>query len=146
MIGLEAVCEILVELGEPRHHGRTRDGERRVTPIVGGMVRGLPGTAAGAGVHALRATILPGGGDRQLIRPDGSVEIDAAYEARTDAGALIAMRVTGIRRPAGTRMYFRVAVRFETAAPGLAELQDALFVADGVREDGFVRHTVYRVG
>lgn len=146
MIELEAICEILVELGDPSHHGRTRDGERRVTPIIGGTVRGLSGTAAGAGLHALRASILPGGGDRQLIRPDGSVEIDAAYDARTDTGALIAMRVTGIRRHAGTRMYFRVAVRFETAAPGLAELQDALFVADGVREDGFVRHTVYRVG
>ncbi|MFT4231794.1 MAG: DUF3237 domain-containing protein [Leucobacter sp.] len=234
---LEPVCEVIVELGEPRDFGRTRDGLRRFTPILGGELRGIPGSSASAAVQALRAEILPGGGDRQLVRDPGpaygaggaegrgapgasgavtsagagsadtpsvpgvvgdpaastsagartdrtepgdlapapappavtTVEIDARYDARTADGALIGMHATGLRRveqppvaaaersaradpaapgapdPAAPRVYFRVVLRFEASDPALAELQDALYVADGVREADRVTHTVYRV-
>lgn len=162
---LTPVAEIVVSLGESRIFGGTRDGSRRMTPILGGEMRGLPG-AETAGVRDLVATILPGGGDRQLVRDaagaaDGSVgaagaastsvEIDAQYDARTASDTLIGIRALGIRRvtpqSAGEPLvYFRVMLRFETSAAELAELQDALYVADGVREASSVRHTVYRVG
>ena len=142
---LAPVAEVIVELGEPLDFGRTRDGIRRFTPILGGEVRGIPGTAAGEALRGLRAEILPGGGDRQLVRPDGAVEIDARYDARAAEGALIGLRATGVRRASADGVYFRVALRFETADSALAELQDALFIADGVREADRVTHTVYRV-
>ncbi|RGE20030.1 DUF3237 domain-containing protein [Leucobacter sp. wl10] len=142
--GLVPVCEVIVELGEALDFGRTRDGARRFTPILGGELRGIADAQAGEAVRGLRAEILPGGGDRQLVRPDGAVDIDARYDARTAAGSPIGLHATGIRRATADGSYFRVALRFETSDPALAELQDALYVADGVREAGRVRHTVYR--
>ncbi|PIO50974.1 DUF3237 domain-containing protein [Leucobacter sp. OAMLP11] len=149
---LRPVAEILVALGEPLDFGGTRDGRRRFTPILGGTFRGLPVEPRGPGfasaVAAIDAEILPGGGDRQLLRSDGAVEIDASYAARTGAGTLIGIRARGIRvpHPTGGRPYFRVHLRFEVAAPELAALQSMLFVADGVREADAVRHTVFAVG
>lgn len=67
---LTLVCEVIVELGEPLELGATRDGNRRITPILGGELR---------------------------------------------------------------------------TVPGLAYLQDSLFIADGIRERSVVRHLVYRV-
>lgn len=165
---LTPVCEVTVELGESLDFGATRDGARRFTPILGGELRGITNSDAGEAVRGLWAAILPGGGDRQLVRSGGAVEIDARYHARTEEGTLLGIHATGIRRtdpaktvsgapsgvsdePTGTTgsappsVYFRVMIRFETSNPALAELQDALFVADGVREADRVRHTVYRV-
>jgi len=145
---LKAVALATVALGEPLDFGRTRDGLRRFTPIIGGELRGIPCTAAGEALRGLRAEILPGGGDRQLVRSDGAVEIDARYDARTEdggGGALIGLHATGLRRASADGVYFRVTLRFETADSALAELQDSLFIADGVREADRVRHTVYRV-
>lgn len=148
---LRPVAEILVGLGEPLDFGETRDGHRRFTPILGGTFRGLPADSGDPGfapaIAAIDAEILPGGGDRQLLRSDGAVEIDAGYTARLASGGLLGIRALGVRVPGegGRPPYFRVQIRFETADPELAELQRALFVADGVREASEVRHTVYRV-
>lgn len=148
---LRPVAEIRVSLGEPLEFGETRDGRRRFTSILGGSFHGLPGepgaSAPERAVAALDAEILPGGGDRQLLRPDGAVEIDASYTARTSEGALIGIRALGLRASgaAGGAPYFRVQLRFETADPGLSALQTTLFVADGVREADAVRHRVYAV-
>lgn len=176
---LAAVATVTVDLGEPLDFGRTRDGLRRITPILGGELRGIPGSDAGEALRGLRAAILPGGGDRQLVRPDGTVEIDARYDARAAGGSLIGLHATGLRRAPGPDevgrsgatgapgapgapgepgatgasgdspgvrgRYFRVALRFETSDPALAELQEALFIADGAREADRVVHTVYRV-
>lgn len=138
---LEPACEIVVALGASLPFGVTRDGERRVTPILGGTLRGI-----GASFVGLRAAVLPGGSDRQLVRPDGTVEIDARYEARTEDGELIGIRASGIRRAAPEGVYFRAVLRFETASATWAALQDAVFLADGARDADAVRHTVYRVG
>ena len=102
---LVPVAEIEVILGESVDVGITRDGHRRVTPILGGTVRGLP-SAEDSVVEALRAEIRPGGGDRQLIRGSGDglvVEIDATYDARTAEGALIGIRAQGVP-VAGSRL------------------------------------------
>lgn len=169
---LVPIAEIVVRLGEPVDFGVTRDGRRRCTPVLGGELTwfgiGAPAPVAGGGIGGVggaaqaaapnvlrnvRAQILHGGGDRQLVRVDPAtgdevVEIDARYDAVSDAGAPIGIRASGVRRhpPGGASAYFRVAVRFETADPALGELQNALFVADGARLAREVRHTVYLVG
>lgn len=78
---------------------RRERGHRRITPILGGTVRGLAG-----------------------------------------------IELVGLRRSSKAGTYFMVQLRFETSAPEAAELQHALYLADGVREADRVRHTVYRVG
>ena len=142
-LALTAVAEIRVELGEQMDSGFVRDGRRRFTPILGGSFSAL---GAGGPLAGLDAEILPGGGDRPLVRIDGPIEIGARYLPRTADGELIEIGARGIRRADAGGVYFRVAMRFATAAPELAALQDALYIADGVREAGAVRHTVYRVG
>ncbi|MGO4678356.1 DUF3237 domain-containing protein [Microbacterium sp. 2MCAF23] len=148
---LTPVCEVIVELGEPLELGATRDGNRRITPILGGKLRTVAGAPFGGqlsdGVRTaeLRAVILPGGSDHQLIRPDGAIEIDARYAAQTEDGFIVGIHAVGIRRLSSDGTYFRVAARFETASPTLAYLQDSLFIADGIRERSVVRHVVYRV-
>ncbi|GAA1596324.1 DUF3237 family protein [Leucobacter chromiireducens] len=140
-LSLKPACQIAVTLGAPLTFGVTRDGERRVTPILGGTLLGIGESFAG-----LRAAVLPGGSDRQLVRADGTVEIDARYEARTDAGELIGIHASGIRRATPDGVYFRAVLRFEAASATWAALQDAVFLADGAREANAVRHTVFRVG
>ncbi len=126
----------------------TRAGHRRVVPIVSGQVSGL-----------LEAEILPGGADWQLVRPDGTVDIDTRYSARTAAGEYVHLRTAGVRSgpppvlaallrgepvdPAD--YYFRLAVHLETAAPRLAGLERSLFIASAVRGADSVAYTAYRV-
>jgi hypothetical protein len=141
---LHPVCELEVLLGEPRDHGVTRDGHRKFTPVLGGWLRGLPGTE----FESLHAEVLPGGGDRQLWREDNGVtivEIDASYDVKTETCELISVRVEGIRNVSGEGTYFMVQLRFETSSLAHAGLQRALFVADGVRQADRVQHTVFLV-
>jgi hypothetical protein len=84
--GLSPAFDVIVRLGPMADHGLTRAGHRRVIPIVGGRISG-----------ALDAEILPGGADWQLVRPDGAIEIDGRYTARTPDGELLYLQVTGVR-------------------------------------------------
>jgi Protein of unknown function (DUF3237) len=117
-------------------------------PISGGQVSGL-----------FDAQILPGGADWQIVRPDGAIEIDTRYSARTADGEYVHFRTSGVRSgppeileallrgeavdPSG--YYFRVAVRLETAAPRLAILERSIFVASAIREADRVSYRAYRV-
>ena len=127
-----------VELDETRDLGSTRAGHRRITPILGGWMREMGGE--------LRARVLPGGADRQVVRIDGTVDIDARYTAERDDGSLIEIHATGIRRTDAAGLYFRVMVRFECSDGEGDPLQNALYIADGIRAEAAVLHTVYRVG
>jgi len=82
----EFVFEIRAELAPAEVVGDTKDGVRQAIPITGGTVKG-PG---------FDASILPGGADYQLIRPDGVMELKAVYMIRTDDGALINVINEGI--------------------------------------------------
>ncbi len=145
---LEPAFDVQAALGPLEDHGMTRTGHRRVIPIVGGQVSGL-----------FDAQILPGGADWQLVRPDGAIEIDTRYSARTPAGEYVHFRTSGVRSgpphileallrgdPADpSEYYFRVAVYLETSAPRLAALQRSIFVASAIREADRVYYTAYRV-
>ena len=146
--GLEPAFDVDAALGPLEDHGETRAGHRRVIPIVGGTIRGL-----------FDADILPGGSDWQILRADGSVDIDTRYTARTADGEYVHLRTSGVRSgdPATLeallrgeavdprRYYFRVAVYLETSAPRLLHLQHAVFVASAIREADAVRYRAYRV-
>jgi hypothetical protein len=146
--GLEPAFLVDASLGPLEDHGVTRAGHRRVVPIAGGVISGL-----------FDAEILPSGADWQLVRPDGSIEIDTRYSARTPDGEYVHLRTSGVRSgpPAvleallrgeevdPAAYYFRVAVRLETSAPRLAVLERSLFVASAIREANRVAYTAYRV-
>jgi hypothetical protein len=146
--GLEPAFTVDARLGPLEDHGLTRAGHRRVVPVAGGQVSG-----------ALDAEILPGGADWQLVRPDGAIEIDTRYSARTAAGEYVHFRTSGVRSgpPAvlaallrgedvdPASYYFRVAVYLETSAPRLAFLERSIFVASAVRAADSVSYTAYRV-
>jgi len=146
--GLEPAFEVEARLGALEDHGVTRAGHRRVVPITGGRVTGL-----------FVADILPGGADWQLVRPDGAIEIDTRYSARTADGGHVYIRTFGIRsgRPEvleallrgdavdPSDYYFRLCVRLETSVPALAALEQSVFIASAIREADRVRYTAYRV-
>jgi Protein of unknown function (DUF3237) len=146
--GLEPAFTVDARLGPLEDHGVTRAGHRRVIPVAGGRVSGV-----------LDAEILPGGADWQLVRPDGAIEIDTRYSARTAAGEHVHFRTSGVRSgpPAvlaallrgenvdPASYYFRVAVYLETSAPRLAFLERSLFVASAVRGADSVSYVAYRV-
>jgi len=145
---LEPAFDVVVDLGPLEDYGTTRAGHRRVIPIIGGRITG-----------EVDAVILPGGADWQVLRPDGAIEVDGRYSARTSAGDLLYLQVSGIRSGAPAVLeallrgeavdpgeyYFRTVVTIETSAPALAGLQGSLFVASCVREAATVRYTAYRV-
>jgi len=146
--GLEYAFDVAATLGPLEDHGVTRAGHRRVVPIAGGRVSGL-----------FDAEILPGGADWQIVRPDGAVEIDTRYSARTAAGEYVHFRTFGVRSGPPeileallrgdavdpSRYYFRVGVRLETAAPRLAVLERSIFVASAIRAADGVSYRAYRV-
>lgn len=152
--GLEPAFTVDARLGPLEDHGVTRAGHRRVVAIAGGRVGGLP-----AGQTRLDAEILPGGADWQVVRPDGTIEIDTRYSARTPTGEHLHFRTAGVRSgppdvlaallrgedvdPAS--YYFRVAVYLETSAPRLAFLERSIFIASAVRGADSVSYTAYRV-
>jgi hypothetical protein len=148
-------------LGPLEDHGMTRAGHRRVIAVAGGRVSFLavPGPTGPAGDRPLDAEILPGGADWQVVRPDGSIEIDTRYSALTPAGEYLHFRTSGVRsgppevlaallrgEPVDpSSYYFRVAVYLETSAPRLAFLERSLFVASAIRGADSVAYTAYRV-
>ncbi len=94
--------DALVNVGPRQDMGRSPAGERFIIPILGGT---FAGSLTG---HPLHGQILPGGVDRQLLRPDGIKELDALYEMQTDDGTLLTIhnRVLIDATPEGQRYAF----------------------------------------
>ena len=119
LLTIDVEVEPVLDLGD------VRTGVRRLIPFTRGTFRGRDGLAG---------TLAPGGTDWQLVRSDGTFEIDAHYVLRTDGGALIEVRSIGIRRASAEVLdriaagepvdpgeyYFRTHIRLATADPTLA--------------------------
>ena len=71
--------EETVELADAIPVGPTAQGIRNIVPITGGTFEG-PG---------IKGTIIPGGWDWQLIRPNKCISIKADYMLKTDDSAVI---------------------------------------------------------
>lgn len=112
--------------------GEVQDlGSRRIVRVIGGKFWSAD----------LNGTILEGGGDWQNIRPDGVVDIDTRYTLKTDDGALIYLTNQGLRDGS----YMRTFSRFETADVRYAWVNKRLFISDGAKKDGVVKHSFYEI-
>lgn len=147
--GLVHVFDVEADVAGPVDVGEFGYGQRRLVPVLGGIVSG----------PRLTGQVLPGGVDYQVIRPDKLAEIHARYVIETSAGARIYVENTGIRHGppeliakliAGepvdpAKIYFRAIPRFETASPDHAWMMRALFVAAGARAPRGVSLRFYEV-
>ncbi len=148
---MEFLYEITAELGPPTAIGDTPHGHRLIIPVTGGAVEG----------PRVRGTLLPGGGDWLLIRPDGVGELDVRATLQTEDGALLYMTYRGYitrvpellpRWAAGEEIareeyYFAATPHYETSAPQYAWLQQTIVVAIGsLVRGGGVSYRVFAVG
>jgi hypothetical protein len=95
----EHVMDLVVTCSNPEPIGKSRIGplgtHGDVWPIVGGRFEGRGG---------LRGTVIPGGADIPVTRPDGVDWIDALYRLRADDGTLIVIHNKGVYLPGKTRL------------------------------------------
>lgn len=147
--GLEFAFAIRAEIGHARSGGPSAKGERLHIAIHGGVVEG----------PMLSGTVVAGGSDWPLIRPDGTSEISARYTILASDGTPIHVVNAGLRVStpgvtarlrAGERVdpseyYFRSAPVFEAPQGPHGWLNDSLFVASLARDGGAVIIEVYRI-
>lgn len=137
---LRLAYEALVDIGPTESLGTGPAGERFIVPILGGTFEGPPlrdstGTPPLRGSEEttpLRGVVLPGGADRQWLRPDGVKELDALYEMRTDDGFVITVRNRVVIDPHAADQpggrYARSVVRLSVADGPHAWLNRRVFV------------------
>lgn len=115
--------EAVVDVGPRQDLGLSPAGERFIIPILGGA---FAGEVDGRRLHG---RVLPGGADRQLLRPDGIKELDALYEMQTDDGAVLTIhnRVL-IDAPEGGERYAFSQVRVTAPEGPYAWLNRRVFV------------------
>jgi hypothetical protein len=147
--GLRPLLSIDASLPGITSVGITPTGELRLIPISGGTFEG----------EELRGEVLGGGADWQDVRSDGVLEISARYLLKTDQGEVIEVRSVGLRaapleimermargeRVPSVNYYFRTSIRFRTASPRLARLNNVLAVSYGERRGAGVHLDVYEV-
>lgn len=135
---LEHVCDLTVELDPIREMGPGRAGQRRIIPIVGGIVTG----------PRLSGRILNVGADWQTIFADGVAELDTRYAMETHDGATIEIVNYGLRHgppeviaaiARGESVppdsyYMRTQARLETGDARYAWVNRTLFVGVGARQ------------
>lgn len=115
----EFVYEAIVDLAPTLQLGISPLGDRRMVPITGGTFEG-PG---------LRGIVLAGGADRQLVRRDGSVNLDAVYELQTDDGVMISVRNRVLsRRPKDAPAYVFSTIELTAPEGRYGWLNDFVYV------------------
>lgn len=119
----ELAWQATVDIAPADPLGSAPGGERFIVPILGGRFEGaIDG-------EPLRGSVLPGGADRQLLRPDGVKELDALYEMRTDDGIVLTVRNRVlIDAPPGAARYAVSQLRVIAPAGRLAMLNRRVFV------------------
>jgi hypothetical protein len=134
---LRFAFELAVEVHAPLDLGTTQAGHRRVIAIASGVVSG----------PRFNGRVLPGGADWQILRPDGTADLEARYVIECVDGALISVVNRGVRHgppdvlarlnqgePVDpSAYYFRSVASFETSAPQHAWLTRAVVIGAGQR-------------
>lgn len=139
--GLTFAFEEVVTLSAATLVGPTALGTRNIIPITGGTFSG-PG---------LKGTIVPGGWDWQLRRPDGCTQIEASYMLRTDDGVTINIVNKGLSCAGadGKRIPVRTYAVFEPPRGKYEWLGKSVFVGklESSTQDGqpAVRIRLYKV-
>ncbi len=140
--GMTFAFEETFSLTPPQVVGETPKGRRQNVQITGGTFSG-PGFSG---------RVLAGGGDYQLIRPDGAVEIDAEYLLQTDDGVVVHGRHVGtiVRPKPGAAGNLVTTQTFDAPAGKYGWLNDAVFVSRiapaGDRDHPAVKIAVWKVG
>ncbi|MBP8305831.1 MAG: DUF3237 domain-containing protein [Burkholderiaceae bacterium] len=146
---LEHVTDLTVFVAAPIEVGDTGSGQRRVIPITGGTARG----------PRLNGTVLSGGADFQLVRPDHVAELDARYVIQADDGTCLFVMNRALRRASAeltarlvrgeavdpSLVYFRCTPSFEAPAGPHRWLAENLFVAVGARRPDRVEMSIFRI-
>ena len=134
---------------EIQNLGKTPLGDRRVAVVEGGSFEG----------PKLKGTVLRGGSDWILARPDGALQLDVRLTLKTHDGEMIGMSYRGFRHgPAAvierlnrgemvdpSEYYFRTAPFFETASEKYGWLNRIISVGIGEATATGVLLTVFRV-
>ena len=129
--------------------GATPGGNRRIGLVSGGNFEG----------ERLRGTVLPGGADWIIARPDGCTTLDVRLVLQSDDGAAIGMVYRGLRHgPAEimqrldrgepvdpSQYYFRTAIMFETAAARYDWLNRIFAIGTGSRPPEGPVYQIYEV-
>ena len=146
---LEFILEAKVAIGDLVDLGSGPTGGRRMVPIIGGEFQG----------PKFKGTILPGGADWQIVRPDGVLELDAHYILQTTDNTRIAIRNRCLRHGPSevlakmmrgetvspSSYYFRTSPVF-SAPTGIYDwLNRFIFVGSGERQKNQVVIRVWRV-
>jgi hypothetical protein len=117
--------------------GPTPGGDRRVGIVAGGTFAG----------ERLNGTVMEGGADWIIARPDGTMLLDVRLVLKTDDGALIGLTYRGLRHGPADVMakvaageavdpslyYFRTAILFETASEKYGWLNRLFGIGTGSR-------------
>jgi len=129
--------------------GEVDSGRRRFIPVTGGKVTG----------PALNGTVLPGGGDWQVILPGGLTSIEARYFIKASDGTVIEVTNPGVRTAAPevieklakgeavdpSAYYFRTTPRFVVKDGPYGWMRRKVFVARGIRNPDNVVIDFYTV-
>jgi hypothetical protein len=140
---------INIELLGAQDIGATPAGHRRIVQVKGGTFEG----------EELRGTILPGGGDWIVTRPDGVMLLDVRLALQTDDKQLIYMTYRGMRhgpqwvmdrlnkgeKVDPSEYYFRTLPWFETASEKYEWLNRIVTVAIGRREPHGPVYDVFQI-
>jgi hypothetical protein len=129
--------------------GVTPNGNRRIGVVSGGTFEG----------SRLWGTILPGGTDWAIVRPDDVALLDVRLVLQTDDSALIGITYRGIRHgPAEVierltrdetvdpaEYYFRTVATFETASPRYGWLNRIFALGLGDRSAGKIVYELFEL-
>jgi hypothetical protein len=140
---------VTLKVGEIQPVGKTPFGDRRIAIVDGGSFEGA----------RLKGTVLKGGTDWIIGRPDGVLQLDVRMTLKTQDGEIIAMTYRGHRHgPAAvierlnrgekvdpSEYYFRTAPWFETASEKYAWLNRIVAVATGDRRADGPVYDVFEV-
>lgn len=81
----ELLWTAFVDVDDRQDLGASKGGHRFMVPVVGGTFIGGPNHSD------LCGNVLPGGADRQFLRPDGVKELCAIYELQTTSGDVLSI-------------------------------------------------------
>jgi hypothetical protein len=129
--------------------GTTPHGARMIAYVKGGTLEG----------PKLKATVLPGGGDWFIVRPDGAILLDVRAVVRTDDAQIIYSYYRGLQVvPPAVRQrmqkgepvdpseyYFRTTPVFETASEKYGWLNRVVAVGVGAITRTGVAYKVYAI-
>lgn len=146
-IKTEFLYTVTIQVGEMQDIGNTFRGHRNIVKSSGGTFEG----------HRLKGTVLPGGGDWFLMRPDGVAEGDVRDTYRTDDGHLIYLSYRAImdlspsvwerifkNEPVDPpEYYFRATPCFETGSEKYAWLNRTVAIASGRFFPGGLAYDVF---